>query len=198
MSCNEERAVTTPETIARFWSRVDKSGPCWLWTAGRNGDGYGYATFNKVNVGAHRMAYFLTRGPIPEGLHLDHLCRVRSCVNPDHLEPVTNGENIIRGVSPWAINRRKSACKRGHPFTPENTLANSKGGRTCRECERARQRKGGINPAAVNAAKTECIHGHPFTPENTWHHNGKRSCLECKRRATRESARRRRAREKQL
>jgi hypothetical protein len=81
-----------------FWSRVDKDGPngCWLWTGVHIGAGYGQASLNGVRQVAHRVAYELTVGPVPEGLQLDHLCRNRGCVNPDHLEPVTASENKRR------------------------------------------------------------------------------------------------------
>jgi hypothetical protein len=113
---------------------VDKSGECWLWTASQRGNGYGQFTVNGKGVSAHRFAYELMIGPIPEGLDLDHLCRARACVNPAHLEPVTNAENILRGTCPPAINARKTHCPRGHEYTPENTYVNPAGGRECRAC----------------------------------------------------------------
>lgn len=85
----------------RFWQKVDKNGPggCWLWTASHNGLGYGkIAVTTGVFIYAHRYAYETLVGPIPDDRpHLDHLCRVPSCVNPEHLEPVTCGENLRRG-----------------------------------------------------------------------------------------------------
>lgn len=89
----------------RFWSKVDKDGPvprynwaegaCWMWTAAKS-NGYGIVGVAGTSIGAHRMAYMLSIGPIPEGLELDHLCRNPGCVNPGHLEPVTRAENIRR------------------------------------------------------------------------------------------------------
>jgi len=124
----------------RFWSHVDKSGDCWLWTASTNGVGYGYiyGPDGKL-VGAHRLAYELTVGPIPDGLHLDHLCRVTLCVNPAHLEPVTPRVNILRGESPSAEHARSDFCANGHKYTPENTRI-GKGRRHCRQCHRERAR----------------------------------------------------------
>lgn len=83
-----------------FWDRVDKDGPggCWIWTGSVEGKGYGHPTIAGKKHPAHRLAYELLVGPVPEGLHLDHLCRVRRCVNPEHLEPVTSRENSLRGV----------------------------------------------------------------------------------------------------
>ncbi len=129
-----------PQDFAtRFWSKVNKDGPlwegtpCWLWTDHRR-DGYGsiYGE-DKRNQYAHRIAYTIIRGPIPEGLQIDHLCRVRHCVNPKHLEPVTAYENWRRGNGPAAINARRTHCKRGHPFTAENTRM-KQSSRVCRQC----------------------------------------------------------------
>lgn len=131
----------------RFWSKVDKSGECWLWTASKQKTGYGqfFVTHRKM-VYAHRLAYELLRGPIQPGLHLDHLCRNRACVNPAHLEPVTNRINVLRGKTIAAKNAAKIHCKNGHPFTAENTWfykGKREGGRQCRSCyiERARKRR---------------------------------------------------------
>lgn len=112
-----DRNRPTPEE--RFWAKVNKTETCWLWTAVIVG-GYGKFWLDR-HVGAHRFCYELLVGPVPDGLVLDHLCRVRHCVNPDHLEPVTHRENVSRGVGPTAINSQKTHCKRGHPFTKENT-----------------------------------------------------------------------------
>ena len=123
---------------ARFWSRVNKSGPlgCWEWTAGRTTAGYGAFRVNNRAVVSHRYAYELLVGPIPETLQLDHLCRNRACVNPSHIEPVTQVVNLARGISGPATNARKTHCSRGHEFTVENTYSPPANPthRGCRKC----------------------------------------------------------------
>lgn len=129
----------------RFWSKVRKGSPteCWEWQAavqaiGRKG--YGVIRVAKRNILAHRLAYELTIGPIPEGLQLDHLCRNPRCVNPAHLEPVTNWENGRRGISPPAQHARATHCLLGHPFDEANTYwtpRHTRGCRTCRKRQRA-------------------------------------------------------------
>ena len=111
---------------------VAESG-CWEWLANRSQKGYGRFKVAGRYEQAHRVSYELARGPIPEGLVVDHLCRNRGCVNPDHMEPVTNAENIARGT--WAT---RTHCLRGHAYTPENTIRNTYGYRACQACRRVR------------------------------------------------------------
>ena len=131
---------------ARFWSKVEFTDSCWLWTASRV-VGYGdFSVGSRVDgsakhVRAHRWAYGYLVGPIPEGLVIDHLCRVRHCVNPDHMEPVTLRENILRGVGVAAICAVKTHCKHGHAFDEANTYIYARGGRGCRACGRRAQRE---------------------------------------------------------
>lgn len=131
----------------RFWRQVEKhEDGCWLWK-GHLQNGYGRFLFGRGHtqkcIGAHRMAYQLLVGPIPDGLQLDHLCRNQACVNPAHLEPVTNRENMLRSNHPNAIVVRSGVCRRGHPRTPKNARMDRRGTTTCRECtnERARTRR---------------------------------------------------------
>jgi len=126
----------------RFWEKVQVGPHCWLWLAGRDGNGYGkFSPEGRRLVGAHRFSYELLVGPIPDGLHIDHLCRVPLCVNPAHMEPVTCQVNVLRGIAPTARNARKTHCDHGHEFTPENTRRGESGRRICRECERRRKRE---------------------------------------------------------
>ena len=136
----------------RFWSKVARNDAdgCWLWSAGRDPKGYGQFQHDGRSRRAHRVAYELAVGPIPDGLVLDHLCSNPPCVNPAHLEPVTQRENLLRS---------------------SRTIT------------------------GILAAKTHCKHGHPFDKENTYHDpNGRRRCLICCRRKSREWKARRRAR----
>lgn len=134
----------TPSDGERFWEKVDRSGgpdACWPWLAKRNWMGYGNFWADGREWMAHRWAYQELVGPITEGLTLDHLCRNRWCVNPAHMEQVTLGENILRGEGPAAKNRRKTHCKRGHPFDEANTyrFGPQKQWRMCRTCAGLRQ-----------------------------------------------------------
>ena len=123
----------------RFWSRVNKTDTCWLWTAGVSSSGYGQITISGRILQAHRVSYEMLVGDIGHGLQLDHLCRVRRCVNPTHLEQVTSRQNTLRGSGPAAVHARQTHCIYGHEFTKENTTVN-KGKRSCRACKQRRNR----------------------------------------------------------
>jgi HNH endonuclease len=134
--------VTEQTRLIRFWSKVDTSGACWLWTGQKTRLGYGYVKWRQRSMLPHRVAYQLLVGPIPDGLELDHLCRNRLCVNPNHLEPVDHRSNILRGESPCAVNAKKTHCIHGHELTKENTyIRTGEPGRKCKECMRVQQAK---------------------------------------------------------
>lgn len=107
---------------------------CWIWMQALDISGYGVAWDGQKNHKAHRLAYEVFRGSIPENMQLDHVCQLRSCANPWHMEPVTPAVNTMRSNGPAAINARKTHCKRGHEFTKSNTHIDRKGKRVCRSC----------------------------------------------------------------
>lgn len=125
----------------RFWEKVDKSGDCWNWVGSDNGRGYGIFYHDGRYSRAHRFAYELMVGPIPEGLTLDHLCRNTYCVRPRHLQPVIHQVNVLRGNAPTARNARKTHCNSGHPLSGSNLYVRPTGFRECRTCARQANRR---------------------------------------------------------
>lgn len=138
---SRDPAITDADLV-RFESKVIRTDGCHHWIGGLDIGGYGRFSIGRDHVPAHRWAYEQRVGPIPFGLTLDHLCRNRSCVNPDHLEPVTRGENVLRGVGPCAMHKRKTHCRRGHPLEGDNLVLLSGGKhRRCRTCYNATARE---------------------------------------------------------
>lgn len=119
----------------RFWQKVDTSGDCWLWTGYVMPNGYGQFRWPGGSL-AHRYAYETTNGPIPDGLDLDHLCRTRNCVRPDHLDPVPRVVNLLRGARKTA----QTTCKNGHPLAGDNLKPRSRQ-RQCRACANEANRR---------------------------------------------------------
>lgn len=123
---------------------VDPDSGCWLWTGFVDKTGYGTRSPGAGVPGsrlAHRQFYELLVGPIPPGLVIDHLCRVRHCVNPEHLEPVTQRENLLRGIGLSATKTGIVACPNGHPYENDSYYVDRGGSRRCRECARANKER---------------------------------------------------------
>lgn len=147
-------------TAERFWSKVRKTEKCWEWLACIS-NGYGRFGVNGRVKQAHVFAYELTIGPVPEGLELDHLCRNRRCVRPDHLEPVTRRVNLLRGNTIAAVHSAKTHCPQGHPYSGRNlAVIRQKYGSTrrCRQCDRERH--------AASRALRRCLRTNDDSPTN--------------------------------
>lgn len=131
----------------RFMDKVahEPNSGCWLWLGTTAGAGYGVFHLRRdgkrFSKYAHRLSYEMNVGPIPEGLEIDHKCRVRTCLNPHHLEAVTHRENMLRGETIVALCSQKTHCVHGHEFTPENTAYTKSRKRVCIECRRIQGRK---------------------------------------------------------
>lgn len=138
----------------RLWQRVDRSGECWIWTGVKTPLGYGRMYYDGRLQYVHRISYVWAKGAIPDGTEIDHLCRTRACVRPDHLEAVSHRLNTLRGNGFCALAARgerpagsgtprghAETCRRGHPRIPENVHVDQCGQWKCRVCERERGRR---------------------------------------------------------
>jgi hypothetical protein len=132
-----------PSVLQRFWSNIDRNGTggCWVW------QGEVTNTYGRIFVGGerkrqlvHRFAYEMFVGPIEPGMEIDHVCKVRLCANPDHLDQVTGRENKLRSIGFASANAKKTECIHGHPFDERNTHVTKNGQRKCRACDRDRVR----------------------------------------------------------
>ena len=127
---------------------------CWIWTGAVVEDGYGLIAYERTTKRAHRIMYEVAKGPIPDGYELDHLCRIRCCVNPDHLEPVTTKVNIMRGLGLAAMSARRTHCVKGHEYTPENTVFKTYArGRHCVKCRQQWHRDWAEKRKALRCSK---------------------------------------------
>lgn len=132
-----EKIPRRVNTIDDLWGRIDKNGPngCWVWTAALNAAGYGVVGMGGKVVRVHRVIYEHMRGAIDRKLVLDHLCRNEACCNPDHLDPVTDGENFRRGMHYAAISWRTGMCKRGLHQMSVHAHVRPNGSRYCKPCQ---------------------------------------------------------------
>jgi HNH endonuclease len=129
--------------LSRFWDYVPgrlAMDECWIWTGTKNRKGYGQSRFKGATISAHRLMYILVNGSIRKDLQVDHLCRNHSCVNPAHLEAVTQRVNTLRGIGHTAVNARKKVCLNGHRLSGDNVYL-YKGHRECKSCRAMRLRK---------------------------------------------------------
>jgi hypothetical protein len=127
--------------VARLLKHVRQTDTCWLWIGATSPTGYGNVTFRGRSEKAHRAMYRAVVGSIPPRRDLDHTCRVRRCVRPEHLEPVTRRENLRRGIVAAGVGHIAAHCVNGHPWNAANTLERSNGYRVCRVCNRQRMRQ---------------------------------------------------------
>lgn len=139
--------MTVPQRVVdRILTRVqrDEDTECWIWPGATTGPGYGHISWNEngvpIHTSTHRALYVATVGQIPAGRDLDHLCRNRLCCNPQHLEPVTRRENLLRGRTVTAARAAVTHCPQGHEYTAGNTFVDKKRRRHCRECGRIQNR----------------------------------------------------------
>lgn len=140
--------------LDRLMGRIEARGSCWQWIGRLDVGGYGVGwvhdeTQKGLSRKAHRLVWETLVGPIPTGLTLDHLCRNRACVNPMHLDPVSQRTNILRGEGLAARNALKVACPKGHPYDESNTRLEYGGRRVCIECARAKGRRQAAKRRAV-------------------------------------------------
>lgn len=146
--------MTDIERMMKFVEPVTESG-CWIWTGHLQPNGYGQFRFKGKAQYAHRASFELARGDIANGVDLDHLCRVRCCVNPDHLEPVSRKENLLRGTGSKLIGKRE--CIRGHDLSTNLFFAGSKKTPRCRECARIRDRARWARKATLRASSQHIV-----------------------------------------
>lgn len=143
--------ILDPKFQERFWKKVEKTDGCWLWTGGISG-GYGCIGIEGRSHLAHRISYTMANGLIAPKMVCDHLCRNRACVNPAHIEIVTNRENVLRGEGISAKWSKRDTCEKGHPYSGENLYLYKGNIRQCRKCRVDQQRARRKKPSALKEA----------------------------------------------
>lgn len=133
----EKYRAKRQENIIKKSMQIPYSG-CWIWTGGTINNGYGQSFSEGKKCLAHRLSYTIFEGEIPSGLTIDHLCKNILCVNPNHLQPVSMRENVMRSNSVCSLNSKKTHCSRGHEYSIENTYIYKNGWRQCKECWKIR------------------------------------------------------------
>ena len=180
---------TYPDMTCRLRasSSIDEITGCWNWLKMLDRDGYPRMktgrrkNYDRRHAGAHRVSYEHYVGAIPPGMVIDHLCRNRGCINPEHLRVVYPRQNTLENsLAVTALNAQKTHCKRGHSLSGDNLVIVSDGSRQCGQCLKLRQKisneksrlahANGPGRGGLNRRRTHCKHGHEFTPENTYHH----------------------------
>ena len=196
-------------TLARFLGKVDQHGPlsrrrpdlgpCWIWKPNGTVGGYGQFGIKGKTKLAHRVSYEHFKEPIPQGLTIDHLCCVRNCCRPSHLEACTLAENLRRArawddyIGPAAYNRNKTHCPNGHPYSGDNLYVGATGRRNCRACARERAAwHRSLMPSVARKLKESCVNGHSFDEFGVIRGGG-RVCGECARERVRAYRERQRA-----
>lgn len=176
-NCNTDRS----NREHRLATKTERQGDCLVWTGTVLQNGYGTMRVHYRREYVHRISYELAKGPIPTGLHIDHLCRNTRCVEPSHLEAVTPGENTRR-AAPYrkpVVHVKPERCSKGHEMTEENTYRPERGWK-CRTCMREWRRARYVprkRPVETHCRKA----GHEFTPENTIiQSSGARTCRTCR------------------
>src|SRR5947209_8701603 len=142
--------------VSAFLSKVLKTKYCWLWQGQINPFGYGQMRWHSVKVYAHRLAYVLYCGHVPVHMDIDHLCRNRSCVNPEHLEVVTRRTNLLRGIGKVPERANQTHCKRGHPLSGNNLVISHGRWRECRTCRDIGSKNSARKRYALKRSKGVC------------------------------------------